>query len=76
MEYLIDTIPKYIPTEIDNLKPCLLHGDFRLDNMILEKNKSIPKIIGLLDWELSTISPLFIDLSYWVLCLNSKKNGQ
>ena len=40
MEHLIDNIPKYIPTEIENLKPCLLHGDFRLDNMILEKNKS------------------------------------
>ena len=73
MEYLIDNIPKYIPTEIDNLKPCLLHGDFRLDNMILEKNKSIPRIIGLLDWELSTLSPPFIDLSYWVLMLRFEK---
>ena len=73
MEYLINTIPKYVPTEIDNLKPCLLHGDFRLDNMILEKNKSIPRIIGLLDWELSTLSPPFIDLSYWVLMLRFEK---
>ena len=73
MEYLINTIPKYVPTEIDNLKPCLLHGDFRLDNMILEKNKSIPRIIGLLDWELSTLSLPFIDLSYWVLMLRFEK---
>ena len=73
MEYLIHNIPNYIPTEIDNLKPCLLHGDFRLDNMILEKNKSIPKINGLLDWELSTLSPPFIDLSYWVLMLKFEK---
>ena len=73
VEYLIDNIPKYIPTEIDNLKPCLLHGDFRLDNMILVKNKSITKINGLLDWELSTLSPPFIDLSYWVLMLKFKK---
>ncbi len=69
MEYLIENIPKYIPSEINNLEPCLLHGDFRLDNMILEKNKDNSKIIGLLDWELSTLSPPFIDLSYWALML-------
>ena len=44
-----------------------------LDNMILEKNKSTPKIIGLLDWELSTLSPPFIDLSYWALMLRFEK---
>ena len=34
MEYLIENIPKNIPEEIGMLPPCLLHGDFRLDNMI------------------------------------------
>lgn len=36
MEYLIENIPKNIPEEIGMLPPCLLHGDFRLDNMILK----------------------------------------
>ena len=32
------------------------------------------KIIGLLDWELSTLSPPFIDLSYWILMLKFEKD--
>ena len=69
MEFLIEHIPKYIPKEIDNLPPCLLHGDFRLDNMILKNENNSLSILGLLDWELSTLSPPFIDLSYWALML-------
>ena len=38
MEYLIENIPKNIPEEIGMLPPCLLHGDFRLDNMIIKIN--------------------------------------
>ena len=70
MEYLIENIPKNIPEEIDLLPPCLLHGDFRLDNMMLNKEK----VIGLLDWELSTLAPPFIDLSYWALMLRFEKD--
>jgi aminoglycoside phosphotransferase (APT) family kinase protein len=70
MEYLIQNIPRNIPAEIDLLPPCLLHGDFRLDNMMLDKEK----VIGLLDWELSTIAPPFIDLSYWALMLRFEKD--
>jgi aminoglycoside phosphotransferase (APT) family kinase protein len=69
MEFLIEHIPKYIPKEIDNLPPCLLHGDFRLDNMMLKSQNNSLSILGLLDWELSTLSPPFIDLSYWALML-------
>ena len=47
-----------------------LHGDFRLDNMMLNKEK----VIGLLDWELSTLAPPFIDLSYWALMLRFEKD--
>jgi aminoglycoside phosphotransferase (APT) family kinase protein len=74
MEFLIENIPKYIPKEIDNLPPCLLHGDFRLDNMMLKNNNHSTKILGLLDWELSTLSPPFIDLSYWALMLRFEKS--
>ena len=74
MEFLIENIPKYIPKDLDNLSPCLLHGDFRLDNMILRKEKGINKITALLDWELSTLAPPFIDLSYWALMLRFDHN--
>ena len=73
MEFLIENIPKFIPKEIDILPPSLLHGDFRLDNMILKKDKTLNEVAGLLDWELSTLAPPFIDLSYWVLMLRFKK---
>jgi aminoglycoside phosphotransferase (APT) family kinase protein len=73
MEFLIENIPKFIPKEIDVLPSSLLHGDFRLDNMILTKDKTLKKIAGLLDWELSTLAPPFIDLSYWALMLRFKR---
>ena len=73
MEFLIENIPKFIPKEIDILPPSLLHGDFRLDNMILKKDKISIKVAGLLDWELSTLAPPFIDLSYWAVMLRFKK---
>ncbi|MDC1133311.1 phosphotransferase family protein [Alphaproteobacteria bacterium] len=73
MEFLIENIPKFIPKEIDILPPSLLHGDFRLDNMILKKNKTLNEVAGLLDWELSTLAPPFIDLSYWAVMLRFKK---
>jgi len=74
MEFLIDNIQKHIPKELDDLPACLLHGDFRLDNMILTKEDNIDGISGLLDWELSTLAPPFIDLSYWALMLRFEKN--
>jgi aminoglycoside phosphotransferase (APT) family kinase protein len=74
MEFLIENIPKYIPKEIDDLSPCLLHGDFRLDNMMLKNENNSMKVHGLLDWELSTLSPPFIDLSYWALMLRFETN--
>ncbi len=51
IEFLIENIQKHIPKELDDLPACLLHGDFRLDNMILTKEENIDGISGLLDWE-------------------------
>ncbi|WP_350433283.1 phosphotransferase family protein [Shewanella sp. H8] len=46
----------------DDGRVCLVHGDFRLDNMMFAKNS--PVIIALLDWELSTLGHPFADLAY------------
>ena len=43
-------------------KVSLVHGDYRLDNMIFDNAHS--KIIGLLDWELSTLGHPLADLAY------------
>lgn len=43
-------------------RATLVHGDFRLDNMIFHADK--PEILCFLDWELSTIGHPVADLSY------------
>lgn len=46
----------------DDGRVCLVHGDFRLDNMMFAKDKS--EVIAVLDWELSTLGHPFADLAY------------
>lgn len=46
----------------DDGRICLVHGDYRLDNIMFHKDK--PEIIAILDWELSTLGHPFADLAY------------
>ena len=48
-------------TPIDDGKRCLVHGDFRLDNLLFNPKKN--KCVAVLDWELSTIGHPFADLA-------------
>ena len=41
---------------------ALVHGDFRLDNLIFAKDA--PRVIGVLDWELSTLGDPLADFAY------------
>lgn len=59
MDNLIDWLPQHIP-EYDSTS--LVHGDFRLDNLIFDPVE--PKIIGVLDWELSTLGNPLSDFAY------------
>jgi aminoglycoside phosphotransferase (APT) family kinase protein len=47
----------------------LLHNDYKLDNVVLDP-KEITRIVGVLDWEMSTLGDPFMDLGtllgYWV----------
>jgi aminoglycoside phosphotransferase (APT) family kinase protein len=49
----------------------LLHGDFRLDNAILDLDGATPRIAAVLDWEMATVGDLDADLTlctlYWRL---------
>jgi len=62
MERLIDWLPKNIPPS----GPArLVHGDYRLDNLIVARDQ--PKIVAVLDWELSTLGDPLADFSYHLM---------
>ena len=60
MNNLIDWLPKNIP---DDDETTIVHGDYRLDNMVLKNNE----VVGILDWELSTLGHPIADFSYHCL---------
>jgi aminoglycoside phosphotransferase (APT) family kinase protein len=62
VEHLIEWLPKHIPQDEQT---SIVHGDFRLDNVIFHPDE--PKILAVLDWELSTLGHPLVDLAY--LCM-------
>jgi aminoglycoside phosphotransferase (APT) family kinase protein len=62
MNWLVDWLPKHLPPEE---RSTAVHGDFRLDNMILHPAQ--PKILAVLDWELSTIGDPMADFTYHLM---------
>ena len=62
MERLIEWLPGHLPPA---QPPRLVHGDYRLDNMILAPDA--PKILAVLDWELSTLGDPLADFSYHLM---------
>jgi aminoglycoside phosphotransferase (APT) family kinase protein len=62
VERLIEWLPKHIPADEET---AVVHGDFRLDNAIFHPSE--PRILAVLDWELSTLGHPLVDLAY--LCM-------
>jgi aminoglycoside phosphotransferase (APT) family kinase protein len=62
MERLIEWLPAHIPPAGP---PRLVHGDYRLDNVILDPHA--PKVLAVLDWELSTIGDPLADFTYHLM---------
>jgi aminoglycoside phosphotransferase (APT) family kinase protein len=60
MDALIEWLQANLPE--DDGRTALVHGDYRIDNVIFHPEK--PKIIAVLDWELSTIGHPIADLAY------------
>ena len=62
MDQLIDWLPDNIP---DDESASIVHGDYRLDNMVLHPTE--PRVIAVLDWELSTIGHPLADFTYHLM---------
>lgn len=59
MEALLDWLPANMP--VDDGAVSLVHGDYRLDNMMFHATE--PRVVALLDWELSTLGHPLADLA-------------
>ena len=66
VERLIEWLPRTVPTQE---RVSVVHGDYRIDNMIFMANE--PRVAAVLDWELSTLGDPLADftyfLSHWVM---------
>ncbi len=53
----------------DDVATCVIHGDFRFDNVVLDHRDPM-KVIGVLDWEMATLGDPLMDLgsslAYWI----------
>lgn len=62
MDWLKNNMPADVAT-------CIIHGDFRFDNVVLDANEPT-RVIGVLDWEMATLGDPLMDLgnslAYWV----------
>jgi aminoglycoside phosphotransferase (APT) family kinase protein len=59
MDRLIDWLPAHIPAGDET---TVVHGDYRMDNLVFHPTE--PRIVAILDWELSTLGHPLADFSY------------
>ncbi len=61
----MDRLMKWLP---ENIPPgdstCVVHGDYKLDNTIVHPTE--PRVIAVLDWEISTLGDPLGDLTYFI----------
>ncbi|MFM7395853.1 MAG: phosphotransferase family protein [Gammaproteobacteria bacterium] len=71
MERLIDWLPKNAP--MNEPTPSLVHGDYRLDNMMFDPQAS--RVVAVLDWELSTLGDPIADFAYHLMVYRMPSGG-
>jgi len=62
MDWLIDWLPRNLPSDG---RTSLVHGDYRLDNVLVHPTE--PRIVAVLDWELSTLGDPIADFAYHMI---------
>jgi aminoglycoside phosphotransferase (APT) family kinase protein len=71
MDRLIEWLPANMPE--DDGQVSLIHGDYRLDNIVFEPDSS--RVMAVLDWELSTLGHPYADLAYQCMQLSIDSHG-
>ncbi|MCP9493607.1 MAG: phosphotransferase family protein [Pyrinomonadaceae bacterium MAG19_C2-C3] len=67
MDSLAIWLMEHLP--VDTQQPTMVHGDYKLDNVMLDMN-DVGRVVGVFDWEMSAVGDALIDvgilLCYWV----------
>ena len=72
MDQLIKWLSDHMPA--DDGQSCIIHGDYRLDNVIFHSGQS--RIRAVLDWELATLGHPMADLAYYLMALRLPRTGE
>jgi len=71
VERLIEWLPRTVPAQT---RTSIVHGDFRIDNMIFAPDA--PRVRAVLDWELSTLGDPLADFSYFLMSWVTAPEGR
>ena len=71
MERLISWLPATLP---EQTRTSVVHGDYRIDNMIFHPTE--PKVLAVLDWELSTLGDPLADFTYVAMAWVTENGGR
>lgn len=71
VERLIEWLPRTVP---EQQRTSIVHGDFRIDNMIFDADR--PEIRAVIDWELATLGDPLADLSYFLMSWVTPPEGR
>lgn len=70
MQTLMAALPARCPA--DDGVVALAHGDFRIDNLMFHPDE--PRVVAIVDWELSTLGHPLADLGYFCMALRLPRN--
>ena len=71
VERLIEWLPATLP---EQTATSIVHGDYRIDNMIFHATE--PRVVAVLDWELSTLGDPLADFSYFLMSWVTQPEGR
>lgn len=72
MDRLMRELPECLPPSAERAS-CLVHGDFRIDNMIFRADRN--EVAAVLDWELATLGDPLADLAYHLMPFHMPDNA-